>query len=277
MGWPPLASRRSATIFVLLTCSVKSLRSFNESDQEVRQLASGPGLMSERFFCADALSLGPLKISGPEHHHMTHVMRLQPGHEVTLFDGSGSEFQAKILEVRRSCVHLSVVSQAEVSRELPFQIIAGVALPKGERQQWLVEKAVELGVSRLVPLITARGVAQPNEKSQARMRRWVVAACKQSGRNRLLDITPAQHATQFFAPGQAFVADPAGATPFSQAIKTITQPEIHLAIGPEGGFSRDEVETALDCGCRLVNLGDRVLRVETAMIAMVASLIYGRG
>jgi 16S rRNA (uracil1498-N3)-methyltransferase len=234
--------------------------------------------MSERFFCAEALSLGPLEISGSEHHHMTHVMRLQPGHEVTLFDGSGSEFQAKILDLKRNCAHLSVLSKVEVSRELPFQIIAAVALPKGERQQWLVEKAVELGVSRLVPLITARGVAQPKDKSRARMQRWVVAASKQSGRNRLLEIAPTQHVADFLGPGRAFVAHPSGnATPFSQAIKSITQPEIHLAIGPEGGFTSDELATARNCGCAIVDLGDRVLRVETAMIAMVAGLIYGRG
>ena len=90
-------------------------------------------------------------------HHLIHVMGATPGRQIVLFDGSGAEFPAVIQQVGRSEVELSVNSRAEINRELPLDVTLGVALPKGERQKWLVEKAVEVGLTRIVPLRTQRG------------------------------------------------------------------------------------------------------------------------
>ena len=105
-----------------------------------------------------------------------------------LFDGSGAEFLARVERVERSVVRLTIIERREVDRELPCDVTLGVALPKGERQRWLVEKATELGVSRLVPLVTTRGVAQPTVETLRRLGRAVVEASKQCGRNRLMQI-----------------------------------------------------------------------------------------
>jgi len=152
-----------------------------------------------------------------------------------------------------------------------------VALPKGDRQKWLVEKATELGVTRLIPLVTERGVAQPTEAALERLRRSVIEASKQCGRNRLMEIGAPCAASECFAQASAeaihIVADPTGeslvAQSWSRRAGTTATPMI-AAVGPEGGFTPEEVAAAQVAGWRLVSLGSRVLRVETAAIALAA-------
>ena len=146
--------------------------------------------MSERYFVETPVSGDRAVLGGAEAHHLIHVMRLKEAARVTLFDGSGSEFSARVERLRRTEVELSILSRAAVDRELPLLLVLAVALPKGERQKWLVEKAVELGVGRLVPLVTGRAVARPTEPVLGRLRRTVVEASKQCGRNRLMEIAP---------------------------------------------------------------------------------------
>ena len=110
--------------------------------------------MSDRYFVDEPISPGSVVLAGPEAHHLIHVMRAAPGLRVVLFDGSGAEFTAVVQKVGRNEVQLSVLSREEVNRELPLDLTLAVALPKGDRQKWLVEKAVELGVTRIVPLRT---------------------------------------------------------------------------------------------------------------------------
>ena len=117
---------------------------------------------------------------------MIHVLRAKPGLEVMLFDGSGSEFLARVEKVERSAVRLTVVERRIVDRELPKPLTLGIALPKGDRQRWLMEKATGLGVTQLTPLITERGVAQPTDDARRRLERAVIEASKQCGRNRLM-------------------------------------------------------------------------------------------
>src|SRR4051795_12399718 len=117
--------------------------------------------MSERFFSPYPISGGGMMLDGPEAHHLLHVMRAAVGDEVTLFDGSGAEFRATVQTLRRTDAELRIIERREVDRELPFELMVGVALPKGDRQKWLVEKLTELGVTALVPLITERCVAPP--------------------------------------------------------------------------------------------------------------------
>src|SRR4029079_19072788 len=148
--------------------------------------------MSERFFSPHPISAGGMMLDGPEAHHLLHVMRASVGDEVTLFDGSGAEFKATVVTLRRTDAELRIVERNEIDRELPFALVAGVALPKGDRQKWLVEKLTELGVTTLVPLITERSVAQPNESALERLARSVIEAAKQCGRNRLMAISQPQ-------------------------------------------------------------------------------------
>src|SRR3972149_595754 len=142
--------------------------------------------MSDRFFSSQPIASEHVTLAGPEAHHLLHVMRAKVGEQVTLFDGSGAEFDAEIARCGRSEVDLRVLERREIDRELAFELVIGVPLPKGDRQKWLVEKLTELGVTELVPLVTERGVAQPTDSALERLERGVIEAAKQCGRNRLM-------------------------------------------------------------------------------------------
>ena len=172
------------------------------------------------------------------------------------------------MRIGRADVELAVAFREDIDRELPWSLVFGAALPKGERQKWLVEKAVELGVGRLVPLETARGVAQPVEQALARLRRTVVEASKQCGRNRLMEIAAPQRLAEFVAsaPPMALrlLAHPkTSASPFMPCVSA----GVTAAVGPEGGFTDEEVALAMAGGWKMIDLGPRILRVETAALA----------
>lgn len=117
--------------------------------------------MSDRYFVESPVASDRAVLTGAEAHHLLHVMRAKAGTRVTLFDGSGWEFDAVVQRTGRNEVELAIAGRQEIDREARIAVTLGVALPKGERQRWLVEKAVELGVTRIVPLRTCRAVAQP--------------------------------------------------------------------------------------------------------------------
>jgi 16S rRNA (uracil1498-N3)-methyltransferase len=233
--------------------------------------------MSERFFVTSPVTANRAQLDGAEAHHLTHVMRAKAGDLVTLFDGTGCEFEARIETVGKSNVELAVLSGREVDRESPRRLTLAVALPKGDRQQWLVEKAVELGVMAIVPLIAERSVAQPVASAIARLERMVIEASKQCGRNRLLEIGPPQRWTTFASESdsaQIRLLTHPGGKPFRSALPTksdgATARGVIAAIGPEGGFTSEEVQHAVAAGWTTVDLGPRVLRVETAAVAIAA-------
>ena len=226
--------------------------------------------MSERFFVSPPIAGDRVQLTGDEARHLAAVMRAQPGDKVTLFDGSGAEFLAEMVAVRKQAVDLTIVERRAISRELSREFTLAVALPKGERQKWLVEKATELGAARLVPLITERGVAEPTPSALDRLRRTVIEASKQCGRNRLMEIAPPVSAGELFtaAQGNRFLADPAGQP--LRAIHLETSATVTAAIGPEGGFTEEELQSADVAGWQHVSLGRTILRVETAAIAVAA-------
>ncbi len=208
-------------------------------------------------------------------------MRAKVGDELVLFDGSGAEFPARIEKIGRSEVDLSIIERREVDRELPFRLVIGVALPKGDRQRWLVEKLVELGVAELVPLVTARSVAQPSGNASERLQRVVVEASKQCGRNRLMVVGQASTFADFLAAesasGTRLIAHPpaAGEIAMPSITPTFGSTAVCL-IGPEGGFTEDEIALADEHRWRKVSLGSRVLRTETAAVAIAAALSLPR-
>jgi 16S rRNA (uracil1498-N3)-methyltransferase len=230
--------------------------------------------MSERFFVADKITAGRVDLVGDEARHLAAVMRAQPGDEVVLFDGSGVEFVGRVAAVLKRAVQLEVVERREISRELPCLLTLAVALPKGERQKWLVEKATELGVTRLVPLVTERGVAQPADAALDRLRRTVIEASKQCGRNRLLEIAQPMPVGDYLRSADLgatrLFADAAGTALDDSADKPQPGGDWQLAIGPEGGFTPAEVADATAAGWWLVSLGPRILRVETAAVMLAA-------
>ena len=232
--------------------------------------------MGDRYFVETPIAGPRAVLTGDEAHHLLHVMRAKTGQEVTLFDGSGAEFTARVERLGRSDVELTIGQRTVVDRESRLELTLAVALPKGDRQRWLVEKAVELGATRLVPLETARGVAQPVDKALARLRRAVIEASKQCGRNRLLEISPAQTwqgLCSAAAPpgGLRVLADPSGEGKLSEILRD--RPDVRaveVAIGPEGGWTEDELNLGRSHGWHVIGLGPRVLRVETAALVIAA-------
>lgn len=228
--------------------------------------------MSQRYY-VEAVSGERAVLSGPEAHHLTHVMRAKVGSEITLFDGEGGEYLARVHTLRRNEVELEVGERQEVDRELPRPLIAGVAMPKGDRQKWLVEKLTELGVTELVPLVTARGVVDLRDKSLGKLDRVVIEASKQCERNRLMTIASPQPLEEFLraASGERYFAHPAG-EPLAVPASGERGDAIYYAIGPEGGFTDQEVERADAAGWLRRSLGRSILRIETAAVAMAAVL-----
>ena len=243
--------------------------------------------MSDRFYSPTPITTERVTLDGPEAHHLLHVMRAAVGTEITLFDGSGAEFPAVVEVLRRSEAVVRVVERRAIDRELPFELVVGVALPKGDRQKWLVEKLTELGVTMLVPLVTERGVAQPTASAAERLARSVIEAAKQCGRNRLMQIAEPQpwndwitmrwlgsSASEPPAAPRRLIAHPNGAR--LSEINVREPAPTHIAIGPEGGLTDAEVGAAVAAGWQQVSLGRSILRVETAAIALAAAVALCR-
>jgi 16S rRNA (uracil1498-N3)-methyltransferase len=231
--------------------------------------------MPDRFFSAQPIAGGTVVLAGAEAHHLIHVLRAKPGLAVTLFDGSGAEYAAQVVQVGRSEVTLAIDQRCDVDRELPIRLCVGVALPKQDRQRWLVEKLVELGVDRLVPLLAARAVAQPSPEALERLGRTVVEASKQCGRNRLMEIASGQKPAEFWQSLASvpvrWLAHPGGAPLPTALAEAGPANAAVLAIGPEGGFTDEEVAAAKSSGWQTIDLGNRILRIETAACALATA------
>ena len=205
------------------------------------------------------------------------MLRLEVGDSVTLFDGSGAEYSAQIETISRDRVTCSVGEKRDVDRELDFDLHLAVALPKGDRSRWLVEKSVELGVRKIVPIECERSVVQVRPASLTRLEKAVVEASKQCGRNRLTEVSAPVSFSQWIEKKQAgaikLIAHPdATAEPLQNIIRPKSEDTVQIAIGPEGGFTESEVAKAIAAGWKLVVLGNRRLRVETAALAAVAAI-----
>jgi 16S rRNA (uracil1498-N3)-methyltransferase len=229
--------------------------------------------MPHRYFTSTPIAAGDVTLDGAEAHHLLHVLRARAGMEVVLFDGSGCEFDAEVTKCGRATVELAVRDRRSVDRELARPLTLGVPLPKGDRQRWIVEKAVELGVTRLVPLVTERSVAT-GERGGEKLDRYVIEASKQCGRNRLMEIAAPMDWSEWLAaaPAEArrIVAHPTGEAP--GALHVASEQPTFAAVGPEGGFADSEVVAARDAGWHVVSLGPRILRIETAAVVLAAKL-----
>ena len=240
--------------------------------------------MGQRYYLdsAPGEDADAIVLEGSEAQHLIKVMRARPGDVVELFDGSGMQWQATVTEVRRNEATLALEKPVSVSRESAIGLTLGIALPKGDRQKWLISKLVELGVARVVPLVTENGVAQPVEKAMQRLRRQVIEASKQCRRNQLMEITVPQSLDEFLQnkSGPCWISHPSSAGGASEfhSIKSlqVKAGEAFVAIGPEGGFSKTEIAVAERAGWSALDLGERILRIETAAIAVAAHLLLGR-
>lgn len=230
--------------------------------------------MSQRFYCPEPAREGRYRLDADESRHLLRVCRHTVGDVVELFDGAGRSFRARVAEAGKDSAWLEADGPPTVEPPPPVAVEVGTAAPKGDRFDWLVEKAVELGVARLSPLITERSVVDPRGSKLDRLRKTVVEASKQSGRSRLMDVDAPSPLRAFLerADGLRLIADPEGAWPESWP-SIVRGQVVRLAVGPEGGFSDAERETALSLGWRPIRLGPHILRIETAVLAGAAAVL----
>jgi 16S rRNA (uracil1498-N3)-methyltransferase len=228
--------------------------------------------MADRFYVNCPLALGPVALTGPEAHHLATVRRARPGDAVCLFNGDGAEYPATVVAVEKKQVALDVTGRQTPDRELGFRLEVAAPLPKGDRGDFLIEKLTELGVTRFVPLRTRRSVVHPHEARLDKLERAVVEASKQCGRNVLMAVDPLSDWDEYCRrpelPPRRRLAHPGG-----EDVPTGAG-DVAVAVGPEGGFTTEEVAAARAAGWRVVGLGPRVLRVETAAVAL--AVLCGR-
>jgi len=227
--------------------------------------------MAERFYLNCPLTPGTVELDGAEAHHLATVCRLRPGDAVCLFNGDGHEYLAAITHVERRRVLLEVHAAETPNRERGFRLEVAAPLPRGDRAQFLVEKLTELGATCFVPLKTARSVVNPGEARRDKLQRYVIEASKQCGRNVLMEVqAPAEwqeYCRRETLPPRKVLAHPGAAEGWTREATAVA-----AAVGPEGGFTEDEVEAARQAGWALAGLGPRILRIETAALALATLL-----
>lgn len=225
-----------------------------------------------------------VEVGGTAANHIARVLRLKTGDAITAFDGRGGEYEARIDTVRKDRVLLSVGAHHAIERESPLAATLAQGISRGERMDFVVQKATELGVRRIVPLITERTVVRLDARqAEAKVRHWrsiVVAACEQCGRNSVPEIAAPGGLTAFLSavsavPGAArIVLSPHGGV---QLRDIEARAGAVILIGPEGGLSDAELEASGHSGFQPVRLGPRVLRTETAVIAALAVIQHKLG
>ena len=234
-----------------------------------------------RFYLDSALRAGTsVQLPEDSAHHAVHVLRVQAGEEITLFNGRGGEFAARIASIQRLKVLVDVLAHRAVERESPLHVVLVQGVSAGERMDFTVRKSVELGVAEIQPVLAASSVARPKgERAAARHAHWqkiAIAACEQCGRNRIPPVRPTIPATDYRGgTGTKLLLSPASELRFSQALEGGS--EFTIAVGPEAGFNASEEAAFLNAGFIPVRLGARVLRTETAGIAALAALSALKG
>jgi len=225
-----------------------------------------------RFYSPASLTGAVVELIGSEAHHLHNVLRLREGAEVELFDGLGTEATARVEQATSRRAKLTILSTQLGTAERTSPLILATAIPKGDRFRWLVEKATELGVSRLIPLQTERSIVDPRSAKLNKMRAAIVAATKQCGRSRLMHLDELQKwsdVLQELPNDHALIIGHPGGSRWSENNIASDQSKVVL-VGPEGGLTEAEVAEARERGAVPVDLGPRILRIETAALVLLA-------
>ncbi|MBS0367541.1 MAG: 16S rRNA (uracil(1498)-N(3))-methyltransferase [Proteobacteria bacterium] len=242
-----------------------------------------------RVYVDAALTGGSIvNLTGSAANHLSRVLRLRAGAAVMLFNGSGSEYPGTLMRIGGGSVDVEVGAAAQPQRESPLILTLAQGISRGERMDLVVQKATELGLTRLTPVITERSVVRL-DAAQAKRRRehWraiAIGACEQCGRNLLPQIDAPVTLSAFLAAGGAHGAAATGAA--GAGVRLLLSPTaqtrvadlprdlqaLTVLIGPEGGLSSEEQDAAVRAGFTPLRLGPRVLRTETAAMAVLALL-----
>jgi 16S rRNA (uracil1498-N3)-methyltransferase len=237
-----------------------------------------------RFFVGSPLKPDDIMQLPDDVTRHVQVLRLQPGDSIVLFNGEGGEYSAELVEVERRSARVRVREFRNIEVEAPYHLTLAQGIAGGDKMDWLIEKAVELGVASFVPLTTTRSVVRlSRERAERRHVHWqgiIRASCEQCGRNRLPDVAPVREIATWLSTlprepehgEMRLLLSLRAGIGFSALPSTPPQGRVTLLIGPEGGFSSNEEAAAVAHGFTSVGLGPRVLRTETAGIAVLAAL-----
>lgn len=238
--------------------------------------------MVPRFYVDEPLRAGGvLTLSEDAAHHAIRVLRLRDGDDITLFNGRGGEFAARIASIQRLRIAVDLLQHRAIEREPPLRLTLVQGVSSGERMDFTVRKAVELGVTEIHPVLAAASVARPKgERAAARHEHWqriAIAACEQCGRNRIPKVLPLVALSDYRAEsaGLRLLLSPLSQASLSKV--ALEGEAFVVAAGPEAGFSAAEEAALVDGGFLPVRLGPRVLRTETAALAALAALNALRG
>ncbi|ARP51044.1 MULTISPECIES: 16S rRNA (uracil(1498)-N(3))-methyltransferase [Caproicibacterium] len=234
-----------------------------------------------RFFISP-LTGTQATLTGEDARHISRSLRMHPGEALTLCDGMGHDYQGEITEVTPDIVSVHILSAANNQTEPSVHVTLYQGIPKSTKMDFIVQKAVELGVFRVVPTLTSRCVSRPDGKTSAKkVQRWQKIACeaaKQSGRGILPEVAPCISLQQAVctAPGKCLLFYEGGGVSLTDAVNRVDS-EISIFIGPEGGFSTEEVRLVQDAGGQAATLGPRILRTETAPLAALTAVMLLTG
>lgn len=232
--------------------------------------------MADRFYLEDEWKES-ITLTGSEAQHLAKVLRKQIGDTVELFDGQGKSAHATVSKISRRDIQLNLDHKPIESVQPASKITLAVAPPKGDRFRWLIEKATELGVYKVIPLQTERSVVRPGGTKLDKLHQTMIAACKQCGRNQLMEISTPTELKELLSTHD--VSQPAyfGAIPALEEFRqshpsTGIREDPIVFVGPEGGFSEEEVQSLLAAGAQPISVSPYILRVETASIALISVL-----
>lgn len=234
-----------------------------------------------RFF-HEVPSGDSLVINGPDAQHIRRALRMQPGEHLTVCDGQGTDYACQITAFEGEGVRLSVLSQAPSSTEPSLAVTLYQGLPKGDKMDWILQKAVELGVTAVVPLATSRSVIRLDGKEEKKRERWqriAAEAAGQCGRG----IVPRVESPLSFAQALPLLRKDkticfyeGGGQPLSRLVDA-GEARLSIVIGPEGGFAEEEIAALRSAGAAVATLGPRILRCETAPLAALTLLMHLTG
>ena len=232
-----------------------------------------------RFFTGAPLRAGgSTQLPEEAAHHAVHVLRLRAGDALTLFDGRGGEYGARIAAMERLRVRVDVLAHQAIERESPLAVTLVQGISAGERMDFTVQKATELGVAALQPVVAARSTGRiAGERAAQKRAHWqrvAIAACEQCGRNRVPEVLAPVALEDYCrraAPAGALLLSPESRLALRQAAAGL-RGAATLAAGPEAGFTAQEEALLAQAGFLPVRLGPRVLRTETAALAALAAL-----
>lgn len=232
-----------------------------------------------RLFCDFPLAIGEnIELPKDAARHIM-VLRLSAGDTLTLFNGLGGEYQARITRIDRQRVTTEIVSHSSREAELPYRITLAQGIPEATKMNWIIEKSVELGVSDIIPLAAQRSVVRlDKDRAEKRLSRWqaiAISAAQQCGRNRLPHIASPVGTGEYLrqtTPSPRILFSPRATETLSEWARHQKPQNITLLIGPEGGFSPEEENMAEQQGVTFLSMGPRILRTETAGLAVVAAI-----